>query len=399
MAKKRSKSARTTPKSGAASPAATAFVNLINSLTYKRSTTTSPLSNLTFWAGAGFSKAWEPKSPTGNELFTFDSGDLTAELESSFVNILFGDYTGSHFTPNDVRQIVYFLDMYEKYADVRSRYVDAQNIQILRTKLRSAVLNNFEKICTLNYFDDSTNKFPPPATTDQNIIGKFFYHLSRQVNGSTGIAEGLRYHFITTNYDFVIETILDNLSAPDDSLFLYTYRGFTPESIMGKPNIEPVHDHWLVQHLIKLNGGFEIIRPSPNAYVLDYSERMVADIKRQPPILMLPSREQDYSDPYFKTIFPKAVRLLQETNVLVIVGYSLPPDDALIRFIMRQFAEQAEDALLKHIFYIDFLDEKTKLERLYEVFPYMGLNIPKIYLYQGGFAEFAGECVSIWGIC
>jgi len=44
-----------------------------------------------------------------------------------------------------------------------------------------------------------------------------------------------------------------------------------------------------------------------------------------------------------------------------------PPDDALIRFIMRQFAEHIEDARNKHIFYIDFLDARTKSERLKEV--------------------------------
>ena len=33
---------------------------------------------------------------------------------------------------------------------------------------------------------------------------------------------------------------------------------------------------------------------------------------------MLPSREQDYSSSYFRTIFPKVVRLLRETKVFLI---------------------------------------------------------------------------------
>jgi hypothetical protein len=68
---------------------------------------------------------------------------------------------------------------------------------------------------------------------------------------------------------------------------------------------------------------------------------------------MLPSREQDYSDPYFRSVFPKAVRLMRESDILVLVGYSLSEDDALIRFILRQFAEDGEDAVGKHVFYID----------------------------------------------
>jgi hypothetical protein len=37
--------------------------------------------------------------------------------------------------------------------------------------------------------------------------------------------------------------------------------------------------------------------------------------------------------------------------MLVIVGYSLPPDDALIRFFIRQFAEEQEDGHGKVVFY------------------------------------------------
>ena len=112
-----------------------------------------------------------------------------------------------------------------------------------------------------------------------------------------------------------------------------------------------MHQHWLVQHLLKINGGFEILSNGDN-YMLDYSNRKIEDILEQPPILMLPSREQDYSSFYFRTIFPKAVRLLRETKVLVLVGYSLLKDDALIRFILRQFAEEPEDGRGKWMFYV-----------------------------------------------
>src|SRR5262245_48925023 len=115
-----------------------------------------------------------------------------------------------------------------------------------------------------------------------------------------------------------------------------------------------------------------------------------------PPVLMLPSREQDYTDPYFRAIFPKAVRLMRESTILVIVGYSLPEEDALIRFILRQFAEEQEDALGKYIFYIDYMDDDTKRSRLEKVFPWIRPNaFPCIALYQGGFEKFAEECVCL----
>lgn len=86
-------------------------------------------------------------------------------------------------------------------------------------------------------------------------------------------------------------------------------------------------------------------------------------------MIMLLSREQNYSDPHFRTLFPKAVHLMRESSTLVLVGYSMSEDDALIRFILRQFAEDVENAVGKHVFYIDITDEAHQREMLQEVLP------------------------------
>jgi hypothetical protein len=157
--------------------------------------------------------------------------------------------------------------------------------------------------------------------------------------------------------------------------------------------MSPVHEHVLVQHLLKINGGFEILRRG-GGYVLDYSKRPAAQIMRDPPVLMLASREQDYTDPYFRAIFPKAVRLLRDTMVLVLVGYSLPEDDALIRFIVRQFAEEAEDGRDKAIFYIGPGSDEQKRDILRKVFPSMkSVGVPALFTYNDGFDAFAAECL------
>ena len=215
----------------------------------------------------------------------------------------------------------------------------------------------------MNYFDRDTCKFPckDPTVSQQNIVAMFQY-LFEQIDGSQAQVEGIRAHFVTTNYDFVIETILDNVPGFDDSLFLYTYRGITPTRVVGQPNIRPFHEHWLARHLLKLNGGFEIF-PQNGGYVLDYGKQEKSEISSRSPVLMLPSREQDYSDLYFQAVFSKTIRLLRETRVLVVVVYSLPKEGALIRFILRQFCEEPEDGRGKWIFYIgpESNDEKTKL--------------------------------------
>ncbi|WP_192800562.1 SIR2 family protein [Brucella anthropi] len=386
---------RTKPK---ASEAAQRFMKLVSYFSYQQGPRpqTKGLTNFTFFAGAGFSKSWDPKAPIGSELFKLKSDVIEQVADVGALARMFGLNAFDEITPDQLRQIVYQIDMYERYPDVRSRYVDEQNLRMFRGALRAAVMDRYEKITNLNYFDTAMSKFPltSPTRQQQDILS-FFRHLHSRIDGSQGPAEGVRTHFITTNYDFVVETILDNIVAPDDSLFLYTYRGFTPKQIINEPNMVPVHEHWLVQHLLKINGGFEILRRGED-YVLDYSMRPSEAVMSEPPILMLASREQDYSDPYFKTVFPKVVRLMRDTTVLVIVGYSLPQDDALIRFFLRQFAEEPEDGRGKVIFYIGPGTDQEKRTVLEEVFPSMAREkAPRLITYNDGFDAFAAECLPL----
>jgi len=86
---------------------------------------------------------------------------------------------------------------------------------------------------------------------------------------------------------------------------------------------------------------------------------------------------------------------MRESAVLVLVGYSLPEDDALIRFIIRQFAEEPEDAFGKFLFYIDPLNNRDKLDRLSQIFPWASDQRLTIFPYEAGFAEFAKQCCSL----
>lgn len=380
------------------SDAARAFMGAVAHYSYQQGPQARirGLTNFTFFAGAGFSKSWDPKAPIGSELFTLTSDILERVADVGALARMFGLDPMEPISPEQLRQIVYQIDMYERYPDVRSRYMDDQNLQMFRGALRAAVVDRYDKITDINYFDDEISKFPLTSPSKQQLdILEFFRHLHSRIDGSQGPADGIRTNFITTNYDYVIETILDNILAPDDTLFLYTYRGFTPSHIVNEENMSPVHEHWLVQHLLKINGGFEILRRG-NDYFLDYSKRTPQRVIAEPPILMLASREQDYSDPYFRTVFPKVVRLMRDTSVLVIVGYSLPQDDALIRFFLRQFAEEPEDGRGKIVFYIGPGDDQGKKSVMSEVFPSMGsAGAPLLITYNGGFDAFASECLTL----
>lgn len=391
-----SKSSLTT-KRPQVSEAATSFMKLVEQFDYQQAhgPKNHGLTNLTFWAGAGFSKSWDPKAPVSEDLFTLKTGLIEHAADTFALSRIFGFDLHDNISYEQFRQIVYELDMNERYPDIRPRYIDDQNLRLFRAALRSVVVQRYEQITNLNYFDPQSQKFLclDPTQAQQNIIRLFNYLLKRG-DGSEVLIEGIRTHFVTTNYDCVIETILDECLGEEEYLYLYTYRGFTPTHVANEQNIRPVHDHGLTWHLLKINGGFEIL-PRGENYLLDYSRRKPKDIFNDPPVLMLPSREQNYDDPYFRTIFPKAVRLLRETKILILVGYSLPEDDALIQFILRQFAEAPEDGRDKYIFYIDPCSDRKKRKAIAQVFPMIERKALKLYTFEGGFEAFAAECIRL----
>jgi len=199
------------------------------------------------------------------------------------------------------------------------------------------------------------------------------------------VVRGVHTQFLSTNYDYVIETILDNVG--ERGALRNTYRGITPAQINGKRNNNVVQDRWSVNSLIKINGGFEIV-PSDTGYDIDYRKRSFEQVRADAPEIMMPSKEQNYMNAYFTSIFPKAVRLLQESDVLVIVGYSLSEEDALLRFLIRQFAEDLRDVHGKSIFYIDYTSQDLLEERLQGCFRYMNrMDVNNIFTYSGGFVE------------
>ncbi len=356
----------------------------------------APLFNVVFLAGAGFSKSWDQRYPKGSELFQIEKRDIRTYNEKIDTFLSSHGYPiGMQLDDSHLKDLVYNLSVQKRYPVLRTRYIDVNNISIILNDLISIIYKRFSDLMPINYFDPNEQKFAIGQDVSQlqsNILN-FFQSLSEHEDASTGIPSGVRFHFVTTNYDFTLETILDNAIYNDDSIFNYIYRGFTPLKIHGLDFQESIHDHFIVRNLIKINGGFEIY-PVNGGYELDYLAKESNTISKNPPKIILPTREQEYNEPYFSSIFPKAVRLLRESDLLVIVGYSMPEEDAMLRFLIKQYAEDLGDAAYKFVFYIDQMDlEKQKIQ-LSKVFPYLEHDTFKhsnVFLYQGDFAEWAGE--------
>ena len=226
---------------------------------------------------------------------------------------------------------------------------------------------------------------------------KFYLFVNTKIDSEYFFQETTRilFNWITSGHVFEIQSlnsIIRNLivKESDEPYFLYTYRGITPTMISGINSPSIIHSHDMVCSLIKINGGLEILPNQDGTYNLDYRERDIQEISESPPVIMMPSREQDYHDDYFSSIFPKAVRLLHESKVLVIVGYSFPEDDALLRFLLRQFAEDYRDVKDKYIFYVDHMETEKQIERLSKCFPHLTKKKQEnMYPFSGDFVDWA----------
>jgi SIR2-like domain len=377
--------------------AAQAFRDLVTAHSCKQ-VGHNALMNITFFVGAGFSKTWDTKSPTGYELFTFPRAfleDLAADIEIDELLMQPGYPTIDDAAPAKFKELLYNLSMQLKYPGIRTRYMDERSIQFVLNEIKALVQQRFESLTTLNHYAEDQGKFLPPArpTDNQATILRFFQWLSEQQGQTRGGARGVHVDFLSTNYDYVLETILDTVG--DQNALRNTYRGITPTLVCGRRNTNVVQDHWSINTLIKINGGFEILTDGVG-YDLEYRQRSFKDTRERAPEIMMPSKEQNYTSPYFSAIFPKAVRLLQESRVLVIVGYSLSEEDALLRFLIRQFAEDLRDVHDKYIFYVDYTNQDTLTERLQGCFRYMNhMDAGHIFTASEGFVDWIKSVMNL----
>ncbi len=360
-----------------------------------RASTNVGLTNLTFFTGAGFSKSWDENFPMGDALFSFEYEEWNRHggaLEE-FLSLCNYDAFELKITASLFKDIVYQISMMRKYQTIRPRYVDDQNLDMVERHLRYLVRKKFEEKAPIYYQDKNLKlKLPFRLNKAQRDILRFFDILQGSSDGSSGLPEGLRSNYISTNYDNVLEAILDRHFGLDDSYSLYTYRGITPSLYGGKLPTKIVHDNWLVSNLLKINGGFEVFKVG-NEFELDYRQTRSDDqLRKNPPQLMLPSREQDYTQVYFHAMFPKVIRLLHETQIFVVVGYSMPEEDALLRLIIKQFAEDRADGSKKILFYVDKCSEQLQVEKINSVFPHAGeTHGLKVFPYSGSFGGWCAE--------
>jgi hypothetical protein len=400
--------------------------------------------NFVFFVGAGFSKAWDENFPGGKDLFEEFSNEsrlfddsLECYLQTMSwckQKILNKDKFNINF--DDFKKIVFSLDMYEKYKELKPKYIDSNGLKMIKENLNALIALEMRRYNPyLQELHDPTtcppeeNRYiiyPPEKITEkQGEIINFFSILRNTKNNNSQARtkkqkanslnmligpnyndsqgqERIRLNHITTNYDSVIECISDACinEVGGESHLDFVYRGFTPDEYSGFSGIRKIKNYSLTESLFKLNGGLEIYRNSDGTYKIDYGKKECKDLRKESPLLILPSYEQDYSNPYFREILQKSKELLTMAKVLIIVGYSLPKEDILIRFLLKHFALDKVDFQDKTIFYINKGESHNKLiKKLKSVFrEAINRPLPKqVCTFSGSFNEFVKQFNQRWG--
>ena len=133
------------------------FSNIVNELAVQSGPAT--VRTMSFWCGAGFSKAWAPQSPTEGTLFSISRERIDNFRNLSHVlNALgWGDNDGIGF--EGFKTLRYVLSMQLRYPDIRNRFLDEQNLALSVDEIRTFVQQRFEELSELNYVGAENNRF------------------------------------------------------------------------------------------------------------------------------------------------------------------------------------------------------------------------------------------------
>ncbi|MCP4323863.1 MAG: hypothetical protein GY787_18805 [Alteromonadales bacterium] len=335
-------------------------------------------SKICFFLGAGFSKSWNSNYPNGNELFaitkkqseqlSFSFVSIAKSLGIDWMNIDNKEITWEEYEEmaGIFKKLKYQVDIYKKYPSLLPSFLDKFTVNELEAEFSLFVRQRIEDYVGKDEFrltiDESKLKLA------QKDILSFFIKLN--------IADKLS--FITTNYDFVIDRLISKAK-----LSKHPVRGVYDKEKFKEDNWCPTSNEL---SLFKINGGFDIFPTSEKSgFEADYNKAIKGE---NPPKLIVPSMEQSYTDSYFKSVFLKSCNELRESDILIFIGYSLPVDDYIIRFLLSTFTDTA-DTKSKQIWIIDYGKEKAEEIAQKAKIAFPNLNISDaIKFYDGTFEEF-----------
>ncbi len=333
--------------------------------------------SISFFLGAGFSKSWNSSYPAGDELFSI-SKQQAEKLPYKFISLAKSLGIEWLDSPEELkkqaavfRDLKYQIDIYKKYPSLLPSFLDEFTIYEIEKEFSRFAREQIEVKVTKAELSLATSVTKDPI---QNDIFQFF-KLLKSAKSPT---------FITTNYDLVVDRLIKKAKISEHPI-----RGVLSKSMFDDDKWNPTDDRC---YLLKINGGFEIFDNGKEfGFSADYEK--AKHIKEHTPKLIVPSREQNYSDAYFGSVFLKSCTKLRESDLLVFIGYSLPEEDYILRFLLSTFVDTTK-LEEKEIYVIDYGKEAAEkiVTKLIVLFPQ--IDPDKIQYFNGTFQDFCKEIIT-----
>ncbi|EPU5971559.1 SIR2 family protein [Vibrio alginolyticus] len=296
---------------------------------------------IVFFTGAGFSMAWDASYPSGYKLFYIDDIEDVKQKYNFFkvaplLEIKEPDPESNKYEEECLdffKEIKFHLDIYRRYPSLIPSYLDKTIVNKLENEIRDFIKMRFQTLVGPSEFDIS-------STAKVNVKIKGI--IQRLLKNNKSLS------FITTNYDFIIEKILNDSD-------IHLVRGVIDLNAFRKTTLTREKKR---VSLFKINGGFDVFKGNDGFYI-DHAKSLT-----ESPNIILPSQEQNYDDSYFKSVFMKAASKLRDADILIFVGYRLPPEDHTIRFLLKNFID-SDERENKEVFIVS----RTKESALSEMYP------------------------------
>lgn len=319
--------------------------------------------SVVFFTGAGFSKLWRDEYPLGFDLFAIDDIE---EIKDKYNFFSLAEALSIYRPePNEEKyaekcyeyfsEIKFHLDIYKRYPSLMPNNLDETTLNEFESEIRLFIRDRFIK--KVGEDELILDKY----ISENQYLSNFFSELSSSVKTLT---------FISTNYDFIIEKILKKANITNVD------RGIVDRSCFQRKD-------WKKSkvNLFKINGGFEVYFDS-HGFHLDYTQ---SDTNRASNII-LPSRDQNYDNKYYKNMFVKSANKLREAQKLVFVGYSLPIEDHTIRFLIKNFIDCNSDEKEVYVINRNYESALKVCEKVGELFPTLRKD-ENIFAIRGTFDE------------
>ncbi|HCM0822630.1 TPA: SIR2 family protein [Vibrio parahaemolyticus] len=321
-------------------------------------------SEVVFFTGAGFSKAWNVNYPLSYDLFGIDNID---ELRSQYnfvkladsLNIMVPDPSSDQYLQlcyEYFSSLKFHLDAYKRYPSLMPHNLDETIIEEFEDEIRGFVVQRFA-----NKVGEDELNLNAKSNLNQELI-EVFEKLSQKITHLT---------FISTNYDYIIEKIFNSIEGVNLNRGIVNRESFRAKS-WEKSSIS----------LFKINGGFEVYK-DPKGFHLDYGSNAS-------PNIILPSKDQNYDSKYYKNMFLKSAGRLREASKLVFVGYSLPVEDHTIRFLLKNFVDCESRPKEVYVINRDLKSALGVCEKVGQLFPTL-LQNESIFAIDGSLNEMSNH--------